>query len=708
MLSRIAEDLHRRIDSGTVSPAMLRDAKNFSEGRRGGNNMKFQWHKVHSISSPTEGEDITVKVMSGIFRSKLYEVDTLPTQPIFMLPELDPPVCGAFDRFFHRKQNQGWGLNNLRYEPFRMSHRKIIRNSFEVFFGKNSSEARTEDLQPVIDYLKENNLTILQVRIEGYSSIEGDSLANQALHKKRAQRLVSVLQRYNNEPIGADTVITTEAWSAFRELVRNSAYKWMDTLTNSAIRSLVNSNTELSEALEPYLRQLRKARLSITLASRYTPPEIVERLKREFAIISRSLSPSRTPAGGATNAEARLSGMIRYMDELRTVGSASLSDLAEMIDECAYPEQARILLFYHVIKRQEEQPNYEVSDSVLSSHQWKHLFEVAHNNIVSLIERSASPLERIRRLRQATDIQFYSIRYIQNGVLDPAVLCSMVYPDRPEFYGLKLNHYAMAYELSSRYSFTCFGIQKTERKAIAITAEEEQSRIEAMLSASRLPEKHAVVAKPTFDYSAKGDYYYFMQTLFLKEDERIRNFVSTSDNYAEFDLFTFLRTNITAWDPVNNHFYDSAVQLDALNRLVQKLKRMDERICREQVSQLYLDFHLKALHYLNIYFTPGSKQDAVLAEGSLNYISEYYRSRSNYMFPKLTIYLCDGLNYFSNLPTSIPAPEYAGRVLEPLVANTILTDAELLRWRTYGKLLMRPRKTNPGRQANPIQGRNDF
>lgn len=689
MLSAIRHELVENSASQNLTPRMLRDAKNFAEGRNGGNTMKYRWHNLISTRLPEGHEELTVKVKTGLFRNTIYETDTLPARSVFALPELDPPACLPFDRFFQRKDTDGWGLQNVRYEAFRPSDRKIIRKSFEIFFEKNSSNSRLEDLQPVIDYLKENDLTILHVRIEGYSSVEGDSLRNEVLHKKRAQRLVSVLQRHNNEPIGADTVITTEAWTSFRELIRNSPYKWLDTLDNDEIRTLVNGNTDVSQGIEPYLRQLRKARLSITLASRYTDEELVARVTKEFHRVSQGLSASRTTMAAVSTVEKRLSGIIRYMDELISAGTATPADLAEMVDQCPYPDQASILLFYHLIKKYEKQADNLSLDSMFFGHKWNNIFEVAHNNIITLIQATGRAQDRTRRLRQATDVQYYAILYIQRGVLDPEVLCSMPYPDSPEFYGLKLNQHAIAHELSDRFSFSCFRVGERTTRMMTSAMPEERDRIEKMLAASSVTKEPVGARKPSFDYSAKGDYYYFMQTLFVKGDSRIREFVFTSDKFVQFDLFAFLRANITAWDPVNNHFYDSAVQLKELNRLIGKLKTIDKHICQEQISQLYLDFHLKALHYLDATFTLGSKADAVIAEKSLNYISDYYRRRADRLFPKLSIYVGDGLNSFANLPTRTAAPAYAGLIPAALIKNTILSDQEQERWSVYRKILNR-------------------
>jgi hypothetical protein len=206
-----------------------------NKGYNGGAMGRNQWYALTSTRPAHSGETLSFRIRQGFLKRYSFDTDTLPVARPLGFPVIDANPCEPFDRFYTRKQLKGYGLDKIKYQPYRIPNRKIVRQSFEVFFEKNEATLSGAELQPIIDFLRENQLSILDIRIEGYTSIEGDSLRNAQLHQNRARKLISVLQEYNNEPIFRDTVIVAEAWEMFRTAIRHSALRWLDTLTQLAI-----------------------------------------------------------------------------------------------------------------------------------------------------------------------------------------------------------------------------------------------------------------------------------------------------------------------------------------------------------------------------------------------------------------------------------------------------------------------------------------
>jgi outer membrane protein OmpA-like peptidoglycan-associated protein len=676
-------------DNARDSVKYKKASRQFLRHRNGGDLMKHQWHSVSISRKPVGQEKLNVKIKTSLFHNLTLTTDTLPAIRAARLPAIDIEPCVPLERFYKRKELYGYGLGNYSYQEFSLSQRKIVRKSFELYFPKNSADVAVEDVDPVITYLKKNDLSILSVTIEGYASVEGDSLLNRKLQQKRAQRLISLLQAHNGEPIQARHIFLGEQWDEFRTSIRNTSYRWLDTLSNAAIQLRLNADPLLIERVEPYLKPLRMGRLSITMSSRFSQEEMFDQVQEEFNRTCAGLAPAKPPATTLA-AERKLMGMFAYVDRLTKTSLSPSGKLAQLADESPYPEQTRILLFYHAIKHAEEGDRsgaYPLWDSVFASHQWNNIFLVANENILSLIGAARTAEEKNRRMRQAVDIQHYMLKYIEAGKLAPEAMCSISYPDNTSFYGLLLNHYAMAEKLAEQFFLPCFGFPKRKVKTVyqpePFTAENLKA---LMMEGSSVVSHSKGVRSPTFDKSEKGDYYYFLKKLFLTRDKSILDFVRRSDTMSEFDLLHFLRITVSAWDPLANHYYDSAVQLAEMNQLIQELKRRDALICKRTVNQLYLDYHHKALLHLNTHLKPGSREQVKIADTSLDFISRYYQRRAHLLFPRLTLFITDALHYFYALPTGKPSTAFAYRILTTFSAYRMPDEAEQMRLDLYKRM----------------------
>jgi hypothetical protein len=307
---------------------------------------------------------------------------------------------------------------------------------------------------------------------------------------------------------------------------------------------------------------------------------------------------------------------------------------------------------------------------------------VAIHNIIGLIleAKDLHRLEKIKRLQQAVDIQYYTIKFIKAGKLDPNQLCEIVYPNSSDFYGLKLNHLAILHELSRYIPLSCMG--KSNRKLTNWSDEPISNFQLAEWTFHQFPARADSV---TYDRTAKSDYYEYVKILFLHKDPSVRKFVETSDNFLEFDLLNIVRYNVDEWDPLANKFYDAEVPLEILAQWVDKLMRKDKRICKAEVHQVYLDFHQKNLLYMQRYGTPGHHRQVKMAENSLRYISGYYAARAHTLSPALLAHVVENLIGFYELPTVRPSTQYAADILEEAVRYRTLTYYETLLHEVFTK-----------------------
>jgi hypothetical protein len=650
--------------------------------------MSSQWHTLAKVPITTEPATVRAKVRASLFRRPVLTTDTLPGAEPTLLPAVDLTPCEPFDRFYARRQLQGFGIDKFHYRSYLRSNQKVIRKTFEVYFEKNRAQA---DLTEIRQFLRANDLSILHASMEGFSSVEGAAERNRELQEQRARRMMYALQSFNTLPVQSDTILFTDAWEPFREELRRSPYGYLDSLDNESLRARVNGNDTLLAHFEPYFRQHRKATLKLTLAGTLSEQEVVHRLVSDFNYELKKVKAGDVPAN--REIEAKLLGMIDYFEKLSLAGKTGAMNIATLVDDCAFPYEARLLMFYHVVKKYEEHHSNGFHwDSTFVNQKWNNAFVVAANNAIRQAEgygRFAGFAERKKRLEQLVDVQYYMFKYISLGILDPEVICELDYPDQAAYYGYKLNHLAMAYQLSKTIYFSCQGFEKISSTPVARLRADSASvdSLVSTVTADRITPPSAPGSRvPTYDRSEKGDYYYFVKKVAKDKAESMRKFVYTSDNYFEFDLYYLLRLNVSKWDPFANHFYDEDIGLVEMRSLVLQMKAIERNICPVEVQQLYLDFYMKSLFYLERYRTPGDTREMNLAEQSLRGISTYYASRPRMLFPKLVLLVTRQLHNFYWLPTRKSSVAYAFDVMAAADARRMLSYEEQEAWGTYLKL----------------------
>lgn len=193
------------------------------------------------ITGPYELNLIVVqdgKVCRTVTRSFLDDGDPESNTPIGILPA--PDTKGLKPPFVPRTESS------------------II--NFTIPFEKNKFEFKPEDIQPLINALNEPEFIIEGLYIYAYSSIEGDSVSNSKLQRKRAESVSNVLQQRQQLKI-TPVIETRDSWNLF--LLENEDGKYADLvkLGKNKCIAKINGDKKLMEELEPILARERFAQI---------------------------------------------------------------------------------------------------------------------------------------------------------------------------------------------------------------------------------------------------------------------------------------------------------------------------------------------------------------------------------------------------------------------------------------------------------------
>ncbi len=178
------------------------------------------------------------KICKTVTRSYLENGDQESSTPIGILPAPDTK-----------------GLKPA-FEP--RSESSII--NFTIPFAKNKFEFKNEDIQPLINALNEPDFIIEGLYIYAYSSIEGDSVANSKLQRKRAESVAKVLQGRQALKIQPN-IETRDSWDLFMLENDDGPNAALTTMGKKAAIKKINEDKKLQEELEPVLAKERFAQV---------------------------------------------------------------------------------------------------------------------------------------------------------------------------------------------------------------------------------------------------------------------------------------------------------------------------------------------------------------------------------------------------------------------------------------------------------------
>lgn len=143
-------------------------------------------------------------------------------------------------------------------------HQKELK--FIIPFKKNKWDYSPADIKPLYDSLRLTDYRIIKIDIHGYSSVEGTTSNNIKLQNKRANSMVEALKTFQSEDIET-SVTSSENWVEFINDMEDAGKEDIVVMSKSQIKNELNNNG-LSDELEPYLKNHRKAVVRLELKKR--------------------------------------------------------------------------------------------------------------------------------------------------------------------------------------------------------------------------------------------------------------------------------------------------------------------------------------------------------------------------------------------------------------------------------------------------------
>jgi hypothetical protein len=662
-----------------------------------------QWVDLGSVVGTIDIENSPGFYSKGWLRKRSgFYVDELPGAVAGKFPAVDPYDCvPADERYFKLRKMRGYGVDNVKYTPYQSKKREIVRREYEVYFPVNSTQPDAAQIQSVKDFLQQNYFEILIARMEGGCSVEGDSIRNNHLQLGRAHVLARALKKFNNSAIKRDTVMLTDSWVSFRKLLSKSAFKELDSLEDATLARKIRKDESVRRKLEPIFVMQRKASLNLVIAKIFSHDERMMQLQAELYTLAARLDISNSQSG---TGESKVVGILSYLFELMQQGEISEEQFVQTLSETPKTDYLNVLVGYHIMKQFESQRYPKTFENWRSY--WDHYslgswFAKGQRSLLSLAASAADRNSIIKFRKMLVDYQAYTFTFIQSGLVDINSLCAISYPSTPAFRSLQLYQYGFLYEMAARgRKIDCIATNRDIQAAAnpkdsTFNADEFIDNIRKELGIKKSPTVITSAGhrftKPSFNNEQKSVYYTLLKEKFvLDHNDVLGNFEYVDDESPVeldgFNLYHLLRQTIDEWDPMRRYYYDKEVQFDQIIKLVDKMKQLDGLICTPQVNQLYLDFHLKSLYYLERHFEPGNDRQVRVAETSMKYITDYYKSRAKALTPSLSLHIVKQLNLFNWLPGSRSGAMNGYEILKQVSKMRVLNDEEMKLYAHYIRL----------------------
>lgn len=165
--------------------------------------------------------------------------------------------------------------------------------NFEIPFEQGKSEFSDSDVLPFISSISDLSYDIDSIRIQAFSSVEGDSLSNVKLQTKRAENIANVLKQQQQDDIPTFIEATTN-WEHFYGTVsKSSRWKFLSEMSKGEVIAWLRENG--SDELEPILRSERKALIEMHCTIIVNDANLQYYIGKEYYRICDSLSDPRRP-----------------------------------------------------------------------------------------------------------------------------------------------------------------------------------------------------------------------------------------------------------------------------------------------------------------------------------------------------------------------------------------------------------------------------
>lgn len=273
--------------------------------------------------------------------------------------------------------------------------------SFTVPFEQGKSDFTKADIAPFISSLSDVSYKIDSVRIDAYSSVEGDSTLNNDLQLKRAESIMTVLQQNQMEDILV-SINTFSDWEGFRYHVRGSEkYRHLLQYDNSRIHQELKKINPAE--IEPVLKKSRRGEI-------YMYCTIDDNDKNIEYFINKELKKLYTEISIGDNMTQEMlidqfNRLYGYIHHLVVKGRLTPEFLAKVRMPKPYENNHELVQKYILY-------GYEYEEAFKSNKHWKEEHESDEQKLIGICKEHIEPEFVYIIARNAAD------SYIEHGVDD--------------------------------------------------------------------------------------------------------------------------------------------------------------------------------------------------------------------------------------------------------------------------------------------------
>jgi len=678
------QDTSFRFDRKITRQEFERQKQSFLAGGPGGDYIKNQWIKLGEFSANEQnGFNNSIQSKGRFRKHQSFFLQPLPGGYAAKLPELENTLCVPIDlELIRLRKTEGYGIKNLKYQRQPRVTQEIVNKNFDLFFEANDTQPYQKGLKAVTDYLNENSYFIVRAEVGGGYSIEGQAQRNEELKQARARVLTNVLKSYSRAKMNKEIVSFQNPFEFFRQQIKNTSYEWMDSLSDKKIRDFINTNTVLKTELEPYLKVQRHAVLKLAMVKPITRDERIS----DIIVRLNKLTSNYFKSKMQEESEGKIVGMLEALLDYYKEDMVTFTELDSMISNTNGSQINSALLGYYLLSRYQKMVKAADGQKAWETewNNYKYNFWISKGNR-ALIDLSLTESLRphwAKLMKMLADYQSYSFAFINNGLMEANSLCDIYYPNNSRYWLLAINDYSFLYLKikNEKTQVSCLTLPSTiyARSDTPIDMKKFVA-VQDLAPPVLIYRKFGTRLYRSLSYDAlpKNPMYLKMKKYLLQKNKLNQWFVKPISNEMPiFQLALFFETQLIRWNPEENYFYDKEIRLEEMNSMVGRLKKNSSRLCPDYIVDLYLEYHLKALHYLDAYAVPGNALHTRIADESIQYISNYYTRHAKLLPSEFVLYLVRQLNTFNWLPGNKPGAWYSYNLLKAVATTRILSTKE--------------------------------
>lgn len=142
-------------------------------------------------------------------------------------------------------------------------------DTLELFYQAGKTVTSGNELNNLVQRFEQQHLTIQSIQIDGFCSVEGDSLTNETLHRKRAENILSEVKKLTDNSTKY-TLNSTVDWEHFyATTAANPKWKFLSTQSKNQIKVYL-SNPKNVQPVE-ILANERRVKVRIVAVKEFTP-----------------------------------------------------------------------------------------------------------------------------------------------------------------------------------------------------------------------------------------------------------------------------------------------------------------------------------------------------------------------------------------------------------------------------------------------------